>query len=51
MILKLNIDLCIPPRFAWGVFTIVKEREFILDYYTIRGIDSTDLANRPQESM
>lgn len=51
MILKLNIDLCIPPRFAWGVPTIRKEREFILDYYTIRGIDSTDLANRPQESM
>lgn len=27
MTFKLNIDLCIPPRFAWGVFTIVKERE------------------------
>lgn len=51
MILKLNIDLCIPPRFAWGVFTIGKERETIPDYYTIRGIDSTDLVNRPQESM
>lgn len=47
MILKKDIELCIPPRFAWGVFTIRKEREFILDYYTIRGIDSTDLANRP----
>lgn len=50
MTFKLNIDLCIPPRFAWGVFTIVKEREFSLDYYTIRGIDSTYLANRPLAS-